>query len=357
MRYGSGIYRYLAIATLGALLLQGCAAKSMADKEKPAPVAIVPIGINGVTFEAPPQVCDSSTFVPMQRINAGWVALVPFGFCRPDNPQVMFNSTRQWWGEKDEGIIGCTQLLKKQGMQIMLKPQIWIGRGTFTGDYDAGSEEAWQQWEKGYSDYILHNAQLADSLGIELFCLGTELEFAVTHRSAYWLELIQAIRKVYKGKLTYAANWNEFEKVSFWPQLDYIGIDAYFPLSEAATPSVNELVKAWQKSFSAIEKVQATAKKPVLFTEYGYRSTDYCAKEPWVHGRDGTVNTAAQANALEALYRRFAPEPWFAGGFIWKWHANDARINGEKNSDYTPQHKPAESVIQQWYQQKNNGVQ
>jgi hypothetical protein len=342
-------FSILSLVIAFVVCLLGCAAQSMADKEKPVPVAVTPIGINGVTFEAPPQVADSGTFAAMRRIGTGWVALVPFGFCRPGQPQVVFNSPRQWWGEKDEGIIGCAQLLQRQGIQLMLKPQLWIGGGSFTGHYEAGGEADWQIWEKGYADYILHNARLADSLGIDLFCIGTELEKAVQQRPAFWEKLIQEVKKVYKGKLTYAANWNEYANTPFWKQLDYIGIDAYFPLSEAATPSVDELVNGWNKHFAEIQQVQVAEKKPVLFTEYGYRSTDYCAKEPWASGRQGTVNLTAQRNALEALYRRFAPEPWFAGGFIWKWHANDGRAGGEANNDFTPQHKPAETVIKVWY--------
>jgi hypothetical protein len=36
------------------------------------------------------------------------------------------------------------------------------------------------------------------------------------NRPKYWQELILEIRKVYKGKLTYAANWDEFKRVPFW---------------------------------------------------------------------------------------------------------------------------------------------
>jgi hypothetical protein len=340
------------LAALALAAQTGCAARSMAEGKEdgmPGPVKPIPFRINGVSFEAPPQVCDSNTFVPMRRINTGWVALIPFGFCRPGNLEVVYNTQRQWWGEKDEGVIGCAQVLHRQGMKLMLKPQLWIGRGSFTGHFDAGSDSAWLVWEQGYRNYILHNAKLADSLGIELFCIGTELETAVSKRPAFWEKLIADVKKVYKGKLTYAANWNEYMKSPFWQQLDYIGIDAYFPLSEAATPTVGELLKGWDKHIGEIKAVQAAAGKPVLFTEYGYRSTDHCAKAPWESGRDGTVNLLAQQRALEALFRRFAPEPWFAGGFIWKWHAHDERAGGENNNDFTPQHKPAESVIQQWY--------
>jgi GTA TIM-barrel-like domain len=347
-------FKWVVLACSLAIILSlcSCGAKVIKDVKETVSVDAIPLTINGITFEAPPQVVDSSTFANMKRIEAGWVALVPFGFCRPGSPKVMFNSQRQWWGEKDEGIIGCTQMLQQQKMKTMLKPQIWIGGGTFTGHFDAGDEAGWQSWESGYSDYILHNAKLADSLGIELFCIGTELENAVAKRPAFWGSLIDSVRKIYKGKLTYAANWNEYEKFPYWKKLDYIGIDAYFPLSDAEEPGVEELVKGWDKAFTAIKNFQSVQKIPVLFTEYGYRSVNNCAKEPWVADRKGTVNLNVQQNAYEALYRRFAPENWFAGGFIWKWHARDERAGGENNNDFTPQHKPVETVIKKWHTQK-----
>ncbi len=343
----------LIIITGSIFSLYNCGAKVIKEVKAIVSIDAIPLTINGVTFEAPPQIVDSTTFASMKRIEAGWVALVPFGFCRPGSPKVMFNSQRQWWGEKDEGIIGCTQMLQQQKMKVMLKPQVWIGGGTFTGHFDAGTEADWLLWESGYSDYILHNAKLADSLGIDLFCIGTELETAVMKRPAFWSSLIDSVRAVYKGKITYAANWNEYEKFQHWSKLDFIGIDAYFPVADAAEPGVEEIVKGWDKHFTGIKKFQAAKKIPVLFTEYGYRSVEYCGKEPWVADRKGTVNLTAQQNAFEALYRRFAGETWFAGGFIWKWHARDERAGGENNNDFTPQHKPVETVIKKWYTQKN----
>jgi hypothetical protein len=66
----------------------------------------------------------------------------------------------------------------------------------------------------------------------------------------------QENKKNLLGKLTYAANWDDFDKVPFWNELDYIGIDAYFPLSNATTPSVLELNDAWQQHIKKIEKLQ-----------------------------------------------------------------------------------------------------
>jgi hypothetical protein len=62
---------------------------------------------------------------------------------------------------------------------------------------------------------------------MELFCFGTELGIQSQKRLQYWAQLIVKKKNI-KGKLTYAANWDDFDK-PFWNELDYIGIDAYFP--------------------------------------------------------------------------------------------------------------------------------
>lgn len=49
------------------------------------------------------------------------------------------------------------------------------------------------------------------------------------------------IRKEYPEKLNYTTNWDKYQNVPFWKDVDYIGIDAYFPLSENKTPSVMKL--------------------------------------------------------------------------------------------------------------------
>ena len=94
------------------------------------------------------------------------------------------------------------------------------------------NEDDWQVLENSYTQFILLYAMLAQEIDAELFCIGTELEKFIEKRPQYWSNLIKEIKKVYKGKLTYAANWDEFKRTPFWSDLDYIGIDAYFPVSD-----------------------------------------------------------------------------------------------------------------------------
>ncbi len=309
--------------------------------------------ISGVNMEAPPNPVDSTCFNNMHRIGAKWVSLIPFAFSRPGQTMVQFNADRQWWGEREEGIVACIQLAHAANMKVMLKPQVWIGGGSYTGHFTCENESAWKEWEQSYLKYILHNAIIAENNKADLFCIGTEMDAAVKERPLFWSTLIDAVRKIYKGEITYAANWGSFKEFASWEKLDYIGIDAYFPLSNAVTPSVDELVNGWQPHFTDIQTFTALKKKPILFTEYGYRSIDKCAKEPWLSNNTGPVNMQAQQNAYEALFKKFTPQSWFAGGFLWKWHVNDARAGGLANNNYTPQNKPVESTIKKWYNADN----
>jgi len=127
--------------------------------------------------------------------------------------------------------------------------------------------------------------------------------------------------------------------------LDYIGIDAYFPLSDEKTPSVEQLREGWQTWKDKMILLSKTMKKPILFTEFGYRSMDYTAKEPWlIESNPAKVNFEGQENAYYAIFEEFWKENWFAGGFVWKWFINQESAGGVMDNRFTPQNKPAERL-------------
>lgn len=307
--------------------------------------------INGVSFVGSPREINAVEVEPVVQVQANWAAVMPFGFLKSlETPEVVFNIERQWWGERRDGAKRTIELLNERGIQVMLKPQIWVWRGEFTGNISMKSEETWKELEKSYESFIMLYAQLAEEMKVPILCIGTELHTFVQARSSYWQSLIKKIRSVYSGKLTYAENWDQFDKAPFWRQLDYIGIDAYFPLSDSKTPTVEELKAGWQKHKVKIIDLQKQLEKPVMFAEYGYRSTDYTGREPWDSSvYKDNVNMQAQNNALTALYEEFWGEPWFAGGFLWKWFHNHKEVGGEKNNMFTIQNKPSEKLIKEFY--------
>jgi hypothetical protein len=303
----------------------------------------------GMNLVAPIKELKNNTFENLTEHHINAVSLVPYAYVNLEDASVNYNDDRQWWGERTEGIIASNKMAHDHGMSVMLKPHLWANHGFYTGDLDFTTDAEWKKWESNYEKYILDFAQLAQNENIELFCFGTELGNAVAKRPEYWSQLIKKIKKIYSGKLTYAANWDDFDKVPFWNELDYIGIDAYFPLSDATTPSVLELNNAWKQHIKKIEKLQAKTNKKILFTEFGYRNSDQAAKEPWTES-ENTINNQAQVNAYESLFQTLTQKKWFVGGFAWKWYADDYYKREKNRIDYTPQEKPALEIIKKWYQ-------
>ena len=154
------------------------------------------------------------------------------------------------------------------------------------------------------------------------------------------------------GLITYAANWDNFTEIPFWDQLDYIGINAYFPLLDHEKPTLSKLVKAWKEPLESIRKCQKKFDKPIIFTEYGYLSVDGATFNTWELEKKLDVldvNQEAQAMAIDALHSVFAEESYWQGGFLWKWYPSMQGHEGYPTKDYTPQGKTAEKVLKRWF--------
>ena len=186
-----------------------------------------------------------------------------------------------------------------------------------------------------------------------MFSVGTEVDVVALARPEYWRALIAEVREVYDGQLTYAANWDKYARIEFWDALDFVGVDAYFPLVGDDTPSIEELVEGWTPWREEIHQVAIRTGKPILFTEFGYRSMDGAAGKQWElpdgrRARGIEANPAVQASAYEALFRVWWDCPWFAGGFAWKWYAGSPSAEWTA-TDFSPQGKLAETVMASWY--------
>lgn len=307
--------------------------------------------INGVSLVSSSDSVKQKNIEPLLSINANYAAIMPFGFIKNvEHPELIYNSERQWFGETIIGVEQYVNTLQKNGIKVMIKPQIWVWRGEFTGGIKMNSEEDWLSLENSYKNFILDYARLAERKDVEIFCIGTELENFIIHRPDYWCELVSEVRVVYSGKLTYAANWDEYKRVLFWDVLDYIGVDAYFPVSNSQTPTIAEIKSGFEKWQIELKALSEEKGKKILFTEYGYRSVDYSGKEPWKSNRSmNSVNFQAQSNLLEGLYQSIWDENWFAGGFLWKWFIAHDKVGGNNDSQFTPQNKSAETVVKKYY--------
>lgn len=309
---------------------------------------------NGVSFVASRDRIDKTHIQPVLNINSNSVALMPFGFIKSlDSPQIKHNTKMQWFGETKNGVVQYAKEFKKNNFKIMVKPQIWVWNGAFTGKIKMKNNDKWKELEKSYTSFILTYALAAKEIDADIFCIGTELESFVLNRPEYWMSLIKKIREVFNGKLTYASNWDEFKRVPFWKNLDIIGVDAYFPLTDKKNPDVQDFENGWKIHKPEIIKIQKEANKPIIFTEYGYRSVNYNGKRPWDSSLiEENINFQAQVNGLKAIYNQFWNEDWFLGGFIWKWFHSHEKVGGLNNNRFTPQNKPAEKLLAKFYSKK-----
>jgi hypothetical protein len=154
-----------------------------------------------------------------------------------------------------------------------------------------------------------------------------------------WRALIERTRRSFPGKLTYAANFDQYAGVGFWDALDLIGVNAYFPLREGLDPTDRAtLAKGWRRALDGIAAFRRTRKlerHPVLFTELGYRPCLGATSAPWASGvfdvlyLGGTPKLVLWPERPEAPDERavavhaladVAPdyEDFFAGVLYWK---------------------------------------
>lgn len=302
--------------------------------------------MRGICWEAAGHV-DMLDLGRLTRVHANWISQTPFGWEQQlDRPPVLLATKHYdvYWGESDEGLAETARLAHARGFKVLLKPHIWTHAG-WSGAIAMQTEEDWARWFDSYRKFILQYADLSERCGMEALAVGTELG-GTTERGREWRSLIDDIRRHYRGSLVYCANWAEdLEHVRFWDALDWIGVQAYYPLSDRPEPTVEELLQAWRKPLAELTAFSERWGKPVVLTEVGYHSLDTAASRPWMWDLPGTLSLDTQARCYEALFVALRSHPRIRGVFLWKWHPDYVLAGGGNDTEYTPERKPAEEVL------------
>ena len=168
---------------------------------------------------------------------------------------------------------------------------------------------------------------------------------------SHWLEFIRQVRQVYSGRLGYAANFDQYQLVGFWPQLDVLGINAYFKVRERLLPPgdhealYRHLEAGWSTvldDIATFRSSQGLDDMRVIFSEMGYTFRANSTLQPWadtgfalienglkgdpdhqerlIVWRDEPEDFEERALAVRALYnahRRLA-DPFLQGILYWK---------------------------------------
>lgn len=247
------------------------------------------------------------------------------------------------------------------GVQIMLKPMIechdsiWRGRIAFPPPQEmilGRSTNYAAEWFQNYTRAISHYAVLAESAGVEIFCIGCELH-GLEPEEEYWPGVIQAVRRVYSGSVIYNAEQyrpgTPFIR-DWFHALDWLGVSFYTGTSRK-NPSGEEIAADLKPMVEAFEQLADRFGKPVLFAECGARSVENGAFEPWKSELQGGYDGRIQAAYLEGVIRAFSGCSWWKGLFWWKWEEQQSRPQyavADGDTGFTIAGKPAEQVMRQW---------
>jgi hypothetical protein len=265
----------------------------------------------------------------LSELNVNALAIVPYTFMRDPNKPISLFIPSDAGGENDWATICSAREAQKRGWFVLLKPQIWIGGGHWPGDVDFATEEEWDTFFDSYTYWIMHYALLAEQEQIGGLCLGTELVKTTLKHPERWREIIRKVRMVYGGQLTYAANWGEeFEGFTFWDDLDAIGLNSYYPISESDTPTDEELLSGARRWMNLAAEVSQKTDRPLWLTEVGYRSVTTAWKNPHADSGDRAPDAEAQARCYRAMLTAAGETPELSGMFLWKWPSYLGRQGG-----------------------------
>lgn len=283
------------------------------------------------------------------KLGANSVSITPFGrLWDLQSTQIMLDFEAPF--AQNRAAIGkLVAQAKARGLAVLIVPHLWIEvPNKWRGEIDPGTPEAWQAYQRSYRDFVLTWAKAAEEFGADAFSIGVECKSWSGRFGGYWLQLIADVRAAFRGKLVYSANWDEAENVLFWDALDYVGINAFYPLAAHDGASYVEYARGAEDALAKAGEVGAIVKKPVLFLEIGYTTRPNAAVQPWVWPEDlpgVAVDEWEQARALSALIGAAVSKPWFAGFFVWRYYANLDDVSQEPGWGFSPHAKIAERLL------------
>ena len=170
-----------------------------------------------------------------------------------------------------------------------------------------------------------------------------------------WRGLIERVRTVFPGRLTYSANWDHYRETPFWDAVDLAGTTGYHELSatDASNPTPNQLAAAWAPVVQDLAEFSESVERRVLITEIGYVSQTGAAYHPWDYTTTGPLDLGAQCDLYEAFYRSVNGAEWLGGVVFWTWSGD----GGSSDIGYTPRGKPAEQIVRRWFGAERSGEQ
>lgn len=293
----------------------------------------------------------------------------------------------------DASVLRYLEELRNRGLKIMFYPMFFLDvemkpwRGRVTGTPQEVRD--FFRKKQGYNEFILHYASLVKD-NVDAFVIGSELigltkvrEGNQFHAVEELINLAELVKKIVGPSVlvTYAADWSEYHHTEggwfnmdpLWasPSIDFIGIDAYFPVTRTTSSAISpdSIAKGWMRGEgydyyvdystgkkhplspdyawknlhrwwennhknpdSTITPWQPKSKK-IWFTEFGFPSIDKATNQPNVffdpfcldggvpRESSGEVDFSIQRRAIRAFIEYWQAEEYIGQMFLWTWDA------------------------------------
>ncbi len=303
--------------------------------------------INGFTF-AP--FAGAGTFdtenarkslkVMKERTGANFVTFVPAGVqSTPQSENICFSSEATM---KDDELVNMIKYAKTLGLRVALKPTVNCMNGTWRAhisffDEDVVCEPKWSNWFQSYIDFQLHYAKIAQENDCEIFIAGCEMVMS-EHREEEWRKVIEEIRTVYDGLVSYNTDKYQEHNVKWWDCVDIISSSGYYPLGD------------WENQLNRIEAVVKKYDKPFFFAETGCMSVEGSKAIPNNWEINGDIDLEGQAQWFEDMFVACRKREWVKGVCIWSWTADlYKKSDTDIQKNYETYAKPAEAVIKKYF--------
>jgi hypothetical protein len=354
MAYAIGSHVRLGLgAALGLLLASSSARAWPAAPPEPQPalrgVTVGPIESSQQPGRGYGTPYSAKLLDELVRLGANAISITPFGRLWSLRSTQIALDFEQPYQDNRRAVARMIAQAKARGLRVLLIPHLWVETGGWRGEIEPGSEQGWTEYQSSYRRFILAWARDAQAAGADAFSIGVECKSWSGRYGDYWTSLIAEVRQVFHGQLTYSANWDEADGVLFWDQLDFVGVNAFYPLAHEHGASDASYAQGADRALDQLGELASALQKPVVLVEIGYTTRTDAAVEPWLWPDDMqhvTVDEREQARALAALAGAAASRPWIHGLFVWRYYANLDDVSQEAIWGFSPHAKLAEPVLE-----------
>jgi hypothetical protein len=291
-----------------------------------------------------------------------------------NNDGTLVPSTSSTWYLSPDNLSYFIGKAKTQGLFVILKPHVTLtvatdNRNIWNTDSTKFNSKFISQW----SNYLTTLIYQLGATSFDGLCIGTEMNMVDCGRRDEWLQLINNVRNVYKGQITYDALFNRYDNVPdvkevvFWDQLDYISCSLYVPVSKNDSATLDQIKYGWHNNkdyegnqlgdvgdvIDYLSNISKQYNKKIYAMESGYQSMSgalFNVNDESTLGK--SQNFDLQAKGFSA-YLQNVDNSLFSGVSIWGYHINTI-MDKNNNSilyyyNFGTYQKPSSDTIRKYF--------